>query len=162
MLPGASAEHEPKKCGGFVWSVTTQSGERDQPIQRDRTASKPYRTRRQRIARSAQTVAQAEDHLRLNNHTKNHHGITDNSTRKLGQKLEISHQSALRILHDNLGLNPWKKKTQTLTTVQRTKRLERAIVMRERFAGGRHRRILFSDEKYFPIEESYNPQNDRI
>jgi predicted metallo-beta-lactamase superfamily hydrolase len=77
--------------------------------------------------------------------------------------LKISHESARQIFKDDLGLRAWKKtKGQKLTDKQKTQRLERAKALRERFADDRHRQVLFTDEKFFPIEEAFNTQNDRI
>ncbi|CAF1623441.1 unnamed protein product [Didymodactylos carnosus] len=55
-----------------------------------------------------------------------------------------------------------KKKGQKLNAGQKQKRLERAEALKRRFADGRHPRILFTDEKFFTIEEAHNPQRDRI
>lgn len=118
---------------------------------------------RKRTARSAQKIQEANDHLQQNRHTKLRNGVTGNSSRKLASKLDVSVRSTRRILHEDLGLKPWKKQEhQKLTDAAKRKRLERATALKERFADGGHRQILFSDEKYFSIEEAFNPQNDRI
>ncbi len=44
----------------------------------------------------------------------------------------------------------------------KTMRLERCNILQARFSRGRHRSILFSDEKLFTIEQFHNNQNDRI
>ena len=53
-------------------------------------------------------------------------------------------------------------KGQKLSDKQKEQRLKKAKALKERFAGDGHRRILFTDEKFFPIEEAHNPQNDRV
>ncbi|KIH43325.1 hypothetical protein ANCDUO_26672 [Ancylostoma duodenale] len=44
----------------------------------------------------------------------------------------------------------------------KVKRLERRKRLRRHFAAGRHRKILFSDEKWFDGERAHNHQNDRV
>ena len=118
---------------------------------------------RKRTARDETHVEQVKELLDLNNHTKRRNGESGNSTRKIAKKLNISQMSADRILKDDLELRPWKKtKGQKLTDKQKKNRLDRAKALKERFADGRHRQILFTDEKFFPIEEAFNHQNDRI
>lgn len=118
---------------------------------------------RKRTARSVANVKKVKHHLSRNSHTKLRNGMSGNSSRKLASKLGISQRSVLRILRKDLGLKAWKKKlAQKLAKAQRKKRLDRAKELKARFSNGRHRQILFSDEKYFSIQEAYNPQNDRI
>jgi len=103
---------------------------------------------RKRTARSDENVQKATDLLQLNNHTKLRSGVSGNSSTKLGSKLGISQKSAWRILREDLDLKPWKKQErQKLNDAQKKKRLDRAMALKERFAGGLHRQILFSDEK---------------
>lgn len=103
---------------------------------------------RKRTARSDENVQKARELLEQNNHTKFRNGVTGNSSRKLASKLEISPSSALRILKEDLELTAWNKmERQKLTDDQKRKRLARATVLRDRFADGLHRQILFSDEK---------------
>lgn len=118
---------------------------------------------RKRTARDEEHIEQVKELLDLNNHTKRHNGESGNSTRKIAKKLNISQMSADRILKDDLKLRPWKKtKGQKLTESQKKNRLDRAKALKERFANGKQRQILFTDEKFFPIEEAFNHQNDRI
>ena len=85
------------------------------------------------------------------------------SLRKVAREVGISRESVRRIVKDNLGLKPYKQqKATSLTAVMKTTRLERCKRLKRRFGAGRHRRILFSDEKIFTIEQSFNHQNDRI
>jgi len=103
---------------------------------------------RKRTARTAQTIQKVQNHLQQNSHTKLRNNVSGNSTRKLGQKLNISHESVRQILRKDLDLKPWKKQErQKLNAAQKQKRLDRATALKERFAGGLHRQILFSDEK---------------
>lgn len=103
---------------------------------------------RKRTARNEDKIQEAQELLQQNTHTKIRNNESGNSTRKLGKKLNISHESARQILRKDLGLKPWKKQEgQKLTDAQKTKRLNRATDLRDRFANGGHRKILFSDEK---------------
>lgn len=49
-----------------------------------------------------------------------------------------------------------------LTDRQKSERLKRAKRLLRRFGAGRHRLILFTDEKWFDLEQAHNSQNDRI
>lgn len=121
------------------------------------------RSGRPSTARTPLIVSKVKKLLRRNNHTKARHGVSGRSTTRIAARMGISQMSAWRILRKNLGLKPWKKKKgQKLTAAAKNKRLNRAKALKERLADGRHRLILFSDEKYFTIEEGYNSQNDRI
>ena len=116
-----------------------------------------------RTARDEVHVEQVKTLTDMNNHTKKRNGQSGNSTRKIGKKLKISHESARQILEDDLRLAPWKKvKGQKLSEKQKKQRLERAKALKKRFAGGQHKRILFTDEKFFPIEKVHNPKRQNL
>lgn len=84
-----------------------------------------------------------------------------NSTRKLGKAVGVSDWSVRKILKD-AGLKPRKEvEAHLLTDEMKTKRVARCKKLLRRFAAGRHRTILFSDEKWFDIEQTHNRQNDR-
>lgn len=101
---------------------------------------------RKRTARSEQKIEEATRLLQQNNHTRARNGVSGNSSRKLGLKLEISAKSAHRILREDL--KPWRmQERQKLNEVQKRKRLQLATELKRRFADGRHRQILFTDEK---------------
>lgn len=118
---------------------------------------------RKRTAKDDANVDKVKKLLDLNNHTKRRKGESGNSVRKIAKKLEIPKSSVHEILKDDLKLTAWKKtKGQKLTDTQKENRLKRAKAMKTRFANGKHRQILFTDEKFFPIQESFNHQNDRI
>ncbi len=85
------------------------------------------------------------------------------STRKLSKAVETSRRTVQRILKNDLGVLSYKFRTaQLLSTAAKALRLQRARAFKARFAAGRHRSILFSDEKVFTIQQAHNPQNDRI
>jgi len=85
------------------------------------------------------------------------------SSRKLAQELDISKTSVLRVLKDDLGLRPYKKRIVPLMTdAQKAKRKKFANWIRTNFKKEDTLRILFSDEKMFDIDGVYNAQNDRV
>uniref|UniRef100_A0A915E564 Tc1-like transposase DDE domain-containing protein n=1 Tax=Ditylenchus dipsaci TaxID=166011 RepID=A0A915E564_9BILA len=112
---------------------------------------------RPRSARDEENVAAAAIAITAEPSTK------FNSTRKLGKKMAISRDSAHRILVEDLGLKPYKMLSrQELGLAHIIKRLQRCRGMRRRFANGRHRNVVFTDEKIFTIEQAHNKQNDRV
>jgi inhibitor of nuclear factor kappa-B kinase subunit alpha len=85
------------------------------------------------------------------------------STRKLAKSTGVSRSSVQRILKNHLGLKAFKlQKAHLLTDTMKATRLKMCKALKRRFAAGRHKSILFSDEKLFTIEQSHNHQNDRI
>ena len=83
-----------------------------------------------------------------------------NSTQKLAKKLDEFEASARRILKKDLNLKPFKfQKRQKLNAQAKLKRLQRAQALYRRFSRGRHRQIVFSDEKLKKWENSKNPDN---
>jgi inhibitor of nuclear factor kappa-B kinase subunit alpha len=85
------------------------------------------------------------------------------SIRKMATDLNMSERSMRRIVKDVLHLKPYKmQEVQLLNTTAKRNRLQRCRALKKRFANGRHSNIVFSDEKLFTIEQSFNRQNDRI
>jgi transposase len=85
------------------------------------------------------------------------------STRKLGKAIGVSSESARLILKNELKLKPYKKQeAHLLTESMKATRFKRCKILKIRFAAGRHKSIVFSDEKLFTIEQAHNHQNDRI
>jgi inhibitor of nuclear factor kappa-B kinase subunit alpha len=75
----------------------------------------------------------------------------------------VSRSSIQRILKEDLGLTPYKRrKVHGLSTQQRRTRLERSKALLQRYDEFDVQRIVFSDEKLFVIEEHRNAQNDRV
>lgn len=82
------------------------------------------------------------------------------SIRKMAKHLKIHRSSLQRIVKEDLGLKAYKRhKIHALTHAQRVKRVQRAKINLAWRAGVE---IIFSDEKLFVLEETYNAQNDRI
>ena len=84
-----------------------------------------------------------------------------NSTRKLAAVIGISKSSVHRILKSH-GLKARKDiKGHFLTDRMKQKRLDRCQKLLRRFGAKRHRAILFTDEKWFDVEQAHNQQNYR-
>lgn len=92
--------------------------------------------------------------------------IRRNPVRKqsvMARELNISKMSMSRLLSDDLGLKAYRRSTGHLLT-QRLKeqRVIKSKRLLQRYANNGHRKILFTDEKIFTIEEAFNRQNDRV
>ena len=82
--------------------------------------------------------------------------------RALAKSMQISRGSVRIIVKDQLGLQSRKLfKAHQLTEAMKAKRLEKARKMLRLVANGRHRSVVFTDEKIFNIEQAHNHQNDR-
>ena len=85
------------------------------------------------------------------------------SQRKLAKDLKCSKTSIQTILVSDLGLKPYKKrKVHGLTSEQKKKRHQRSKQLLLQHAAEHMDQIVFSDEKFFTVEESFNPQNVRV
>ena len=84
------------------------------------------------------------------------------SMRALAKSMQISRGSVRIIVKDQLGLQSRKLfKAHQLTEAMKAKRLEKARKMLKLVANGRHRSVVFTDEKIFTIQQAHNHQNDR-
>ncbi|EYC01230.1 hypothetical protein Y032_0109g85 [Ancylostoma ceylanicum] len=80
----------------------------------------------------------------------------------MAKAIGISRESVRTILRE-AGLRAYEEVKGHLRTEQaKVKRLERCKRLRKRFAAGRRRHILFSDEKWFDVEQAYNHQNAQV
>ncbi|CAF1292173.1 unnamed protein product [Didymodactylos carnosus] len=85
------------------------------------------------------------------------------SSRKLASDLDISERSIRRILKNDLGLRPYKKRIESLlTNMHKAKRITFANKIRHNFQKEQTMKILFSKEKMFDLNGMYNAENDRI
>lgn len=81
----------------------------------------------------------------------------------LSREMGISVCSISRIIKHDLGLQAYKRHTGHLLTVAlKEQRKRKSKALRRQHAKNAHRRILFTDEKIFTVEESFNKQNDRV
>ena len=85
------------------------------------------------------------------------------SIRKMARDHDMSAATMWRLVRSDLRMKPFKlKASQLLSTATKTKRLARARLLLEQLQDGRLRNIVFSDEKLFSIQASFNHQNDRV
>lgn len=85
------------------------------------------------------------------------------SQKTLSKGLGISARSICRALKEDLRLRPYKKrKAQGLSLKQMEKRHDRSKELLSWHARQNLDKIIFSDEKLFSVEESYNSQNVRV
>lgn len=82
--------------------------------------------------------------------------------RELARDEGISECTVHRIVKMKLGMSYKIQKAQQLTDSMRTAGLERCSALPKRIGSAHHRRILFTDESAFTIEQFVNHQNDII
>ncbi|MDA5927442.1 transposase [Listeria monocytogenes] len=81
----------------------------------------------------------------------------------LALQMGLSRTTVKRVLNEDLGLRAYRRKTgHRLNARLMDLRLKRCRALLKRYAGKKYREILFSDEKIFTVEESYNKQNDKV
>ena len=81
----------------------------------------------------------------------------------IAHELNISKRSMYRLLTEDLGLRAYRRSTGHFLTRRLMKKRElRCRRLLQRYANNGKRSILFTDEKIFTIEESFNRQNDRV
>lgn len=84
------------------------------------------------------------------------------SMRKLGKSIGISKDSVRNMVENHLGYYPYKiNKAHFLNDQMKDNRYRKVKKLRRLAAAGRHKLILFTDEKIFSIEQSHNHQIDR-
>ncbi|XP_045536677.1 uncharacterized protein LOC123721594 [Papilio machaon] len=77
--------------------------------------------------------------------------------------MKIPARTLSRIIKQNLKLGAYRRYTgHALNQSLQLKRVDRSKRLVSRYAGERHRNILFTDEKIFTIEEHYTNQNDNV
>ena len=81
----------------------------------------------------------------------------------MAREMNISKRSMSRLLSEDLGLRAYRRGTGHYLDARLKKlRVLKCRRLLQRYAQNGHRRILFTDEKIFTIEESFNRQNDRV
>lgn len=81
----------------------------------------------------------------------------------MAREMKIHPKSMSRIIKKDLGLGAFKRRTgQLLTASLKTHRVEKSKRLLVEYANDRHKKILFTDEKIFTVQEKFNKQNDRI
>ena len=113
-----------------------------------------HRSGRPRSARTAGIIKRVRERIRR---------MPLRSARKMSAQLGISDRSTRRIIKEDLGLKPYKKrKLHGLTSAQIEKRRVRSKELLKRHGKSNLEHIVFSDEKLFSVEERFNSQNSRI
>lgn len=106
---------------------------------------------RPRIVRTPEKIKAVRERIRRN---------PARSERKLAHEFNTSSTTIHCLLHEDLGVRPFKKrKVHGLTEAQKVKRFHRSKVLLDWHAGDE---IIFSDEKIFLLQESFNPQQHRV
>lgn len=96
-------------------------------------------------------------------HEEGHFHSKTDSVRKLGRELGISKSKVHGMMQEVFELKSRKTvEGHQLDQNAKDKRLIRCKRLAHRFAAGRYRNILFTDEKWVNIEQAHNSQNDRI
>lgn len=85
------------------------------------------------------------------------------SARKLAATTNTSRSSMQRILSNHLGVKPYRRvKRHGLTIKNKEERVKRCKLLLKRRGLKSAEKVIFSDEKMWVLEESYNSQNDRV
>ena len=85
------------------------------------------------------------------------------SMRQMAKQLNVSPKTVNNIVKNNLGFKPYKmQKIHAISPDAKMKRLQRCRQLLKRLGEAGHRRVLFSDEKLFTVQQSFNKQNSRI
>lgn len=131
----------------FIWRTVKR-------YQESRSAEKRKPRRRPRSVRTPAFVKALRERIRRN---------PCRSQKKLALQLGTSKTTIAKTLKEDLGLKPLKKTTSHMLTVkQKEARLQKCNSLLRRHAGESVKSILFTDEKIFTVEASFNKQNDRI
>lgn len=113
-----------------------------------------HRSGRPRSARTKNRIKAIREKIRRNGRR---------STRKLASEVGTSRTSIRRILSIDLGMKPYRRvKRHGLTTKNKEERVKRSKMLLKRLGRKLVEKVIFSDEKMWLLEESYNSQNDRI
>ena len=77
--------------------------------------------------------------------------------------MNTSRQNIQRILREDLGCKSYKKIIQPkLNNLQKSKRVKFTNWMLNNYSKEDTKKCLFTDEKYFDLDDIYNLQNDRV
>ncbi|XP_065668110.1 uncharacterized protein LOC136088341 [Hydra vulgaris] len=87
----------------------------------------------------------------------------ERSARKLPQVKGVLRESMRELLKLDLGLKPYRKhKVHGLTANQKLARLQRCITLLREYDHCAVQNIIFSDEKLFVMEQSFNAKNNVV
>lgn len=112
------------------------------------------RSGRPRVVRTKETIKAVRERIRRNPVRKQ---------KVMAREMKISPRSMSRILREDLNLKAYKRYTGHLLTPQlREIRRVRSKALLARHGKNSYKKILFTDEKIFTIEQKFNRQNDRV
>jgi transposase len=112
------------------------------------------RTGRPRTVRTKRLVKVVRERIRRN---------CQLSGREIAKGLKVNRESIRQVIKDDLHFKPYRKrKVHGLSANQRVAREVRSKRLLRRHAAQTVANIVFSDEKLFVVEESFNPQNNRV
>ncbi|KIH42566.1 hypothetical protein ANCDUO_27449 [Ancylostoma duodenale] len=81
----------------------------------------------------------------------------------MANESNASEGTVRKVVKGMLNMCPYKlQKRHGLTYAQKKARVKKCKRLLDRAANGEHLRMLFTDEKLFTIEQSYNSQNVRV
>ena len=81
----------------------------------------------------------------------------------MAREMNITQKSMSRIIKKDLGLGAFKRRTgHLLNAALKKNRIEKCKSLLVKHADNLHRKILFTDEKIFTVQEKFNKQNDRV
>lgn len=112
------------------------------------------RSGRPRVVRTPAAIKAVENRIRRNPLRKQ---------KIMAREMQISTRSMSRIIKNDLQMGAFRRSTgHLLTDALKDIRMKRSRNLIKRYAGNKHRKILFTDEKIFTIEEKFNKQNDKV
>lgn len=112
------------------------------------------RSGRPRTARTKDRIKRVREKIRRDPERKG---------RQLAREEHVSARSMGRILKIDLMLRPYKKRVQHgLSAQQKEARERKCKSLLKRHGRRRVKKIVFSDEKLFVVQQSHNAQNDRV
>lgn len=112
------------------------------------------RSGRPRSARTSSTIRNVAQLIRRDPHR---------SQRVMARNYSISQPSISRLIREDLHMRAYRpQRAQLLSAPTRAKRLQRSRQLFQRFTPSQVESIVFSDEKQFRLQETYNRQNNRV
>lgn len=149
------------KKGVPAWSIRQRLGVTKQLVLRTIKRFKSLGTNQDRKGRGRRVTSAVEtvtknvrERIRLN---------PERSVRQMAREMKVPVTSMHRIVRKRLGMKAFKKnRCHGITDAAKIKREHRCAQLLARFPGQAHRRILFTDEKVFTVQQVLNKQNDRI
>ncbi|QQP55122.1 Putative DD37D maT transposase, partial [Caligus rogercresseyi] len=90
------------------------------------------------------------------------HQNNKRSIRKMALEIGVNREVMRKIVREDLGVKPYHLQKRQLSDATVDKRLERSKVLRNWLKSRTQISIIWTDEKVFTLEATFNSQNDRI